>query len=796
MHIHLGGIIFSRFQISLKPSRWATNARRRFVKCVPALICLYGGLLPLPTWAGEWSILEDNLRTLKIDSSAASELPPADVTLQYSKPGAEYVDNAAFVLGWNASKPIDLTQFRRLSGSFTAKTAEGYYSGRTALVFVDSKKRECAFMLNKEYFNAKTGTDFEFGLTAFPKDFDPKDVVSANLRVWLPNHSHNGQISLERLQLDKVEPGEIEQKRAEAWSKSQKALTTPFAIYPVHSSAKLKRDSWSPHWTDSKIAPLVLTAGRGGTDDFQFAVLAGGDSLEPLRIELGEFQTASGQILAPKGRFYELQWSPTLPKDRTTVFEGWYPDMLKPLNDGVLPLSPQHLSGLWGEMSIPADAKPGSYSGIIKLTRNGFSKEIPIAITVNNIEIPKRPTLRTAFWLHMDDMAKRIGKAAGEYPNKEEWKPWVDAALENRITPTWFAGGHFKVSKDASTGNYTVDASRLIEFSDYVIANGGNAVDVGGSCWFGPNIYHFPGFVFLGFPGETPEDAKIWSERVVPPHRKQILNEYLSTLRKAAQKGGWERFAYVQPWDEPNDEARNHHLQVIIPELADSIQKTWPDLRLANTTHLPGNLEKLITMAVPTIPVVDNPKDGGRSWSAALRAEGRAPWFYSCVSYGITIAENGIRDRLIPSHAFDGGADGYLFWGLNKFYIVDTATLRMTEVSDIIDMGRSPYGLSEGFGDGYLLYPSPDSPGEIYPSLRIKAFRSGMEDFEYANRLQVLVNASTIEPGQKERSKSLFQKLRRALYYQAWEDPGIVNRIRSEMGELIDEIEKSSVPEP
>ena len=144
---------------------------------------------------------------------------------------------------------------------------------------------------------------------------------------------------------------------------------------------------------------------------------------------------------------------------------------------------------------------------------------------------------------------------------------------------------------------------------------------------------------------------------------------------------------------------------------------------------------------------------------------------------------------MVPLHAFDGGADGYLFWGLNKFWNVDEKTLQLTEVSNVMNLGRSLYGCSSLFGDGYLVYPDPEDASVVYPSLRLKAFRSGMEDYEFAKRLRDLAKRREVDPKLAALAAEALGQLKMALYYDAWEKPETVNAFRAQTGAAIDAIE-------
>ncbi|MEI6338334.1 MAG: hypothetical protein WCQ57_07090 [Verrucomicrobiota bacterium] len=595
---------------------------------LPCVLALASQALSASSSEGSrWEVTGDAITNLVAESSEGGELsPPADLTLHYKKLNPGYYDGPAFSLDWKPRSPLDLSAFKRFLGCFEAQTADGYYSGRTLLTLVDKKGLEATFLIDKEYFDAKGGKDFEVGLYGYPAGFDARAVARMQLRVYIPNHPHDGTIAITGLHFDENPPGELEDSRRKEWQKRQSALQGEFALLPVHATAKVSRDQW-----EEKPTPEIsLNAGRGGTDDFQVVVMPGGESQDPVRVRIEGLKQESGEALNASARFYEVVWMPTLPSQREATFEGYYPDLLKPLKDDALPLTPERVSALWGEIAVPEDAKPGTYRGQLVFERGKTTTAIPVVVTVHNLLIPKRPSFANSFWFYPGDVAKRLGKPEGELLTLAEAKPWLDLALENRITPTFFSPQHFTVAKDAASGNYTVDASRLVEFSNYVMSHGGTIVNAGGSCWFGQMIYNEPQHVFSGFPGEDPADKALWVKGALPEHRRQILDEYVRTLHAAAVQGGWDKSAYFQPWDEPNADAGQNHLQVIIPELSASLARNWPEARLAIAGNVPANLAPLVTMPVPTIPVVDNPRDGGRAWSAGMRAVGLTPWFYAC----------------------------------------------------------------------------------------------------------------------------------------------------------------------
>jgi len=167
------------------------------------------------------------------------------------------------------------------------------------------------------------------------------------------------------------------------------------------------------------------------------------------------------------------------------------------------------------------------------------------------------------------------------------------------------------------------------------------------------------------------------------------------------------------------------------------------------------------------------------------------------VSFGITIPEVAIRDRLIPLYGFNSGAEGYLFWGLNYH-----SRFRRYSGKQPWDGFRSERGVSSLMGDGTLIYPIPEgsylSTGSklLYcPSTRLKMFRAGMEDYEFLNQLRRLYRrhmSSLSDDGRAQLERLL--DLDTLLFHSAWEHPGLVHRRRKEVGNWITKLAAATDP--
>ena len=79
-----------------------------------------------------------------------------------------------------------------------------------------------------------------------------------------------------------------------------------------------------------------------------------------------------------------------------------------------LPANETH--GFWVDVYVPANAPPGVYRGVYRLTADGGSaRDIPVSLTVWDFTLPQTPTLVTAFGSpRLHDYYRRRAKTNNE----------------------------------------------------------------------------------------------------------------------------------------------------------------------------------------------------------------------------------------------------------------------------------------------------------------------------------------------------------------------------------------------
>ena len=730
---------------------------------------------PLSTRTFEYMLKCDaHFSTMQVPEFSARNLPGSGgipgLRIDYVK-NFNYFDPPMYKAVYTPETPLDLSNCRRMTGKLTTIVGHGYYSGRWYIELTDKNQKKVSFCIGKESWRFRDGWDFELPLTGFPRGFDCAHIATVTFTGYAPVHAHRGVVILENLAFDADAPMENENARAAAFQQAM-ADAPQLRLFPVAPETIIFPDSTG---FTAPETPFPLRTAKGGCDDLQLVISPGKDPRQSLTVAATNFTSADGaDIPAECIKFYELLFVPTLPPGYETTYEGHYPDILRPLTGnaaGTVPLYRNRITVLWVKVTVPRSAAAGTYSG--KLLIGG--QEVALTLTVDNFTMPERPTLRTSFWL----FPNRIPRQNPDRPATfEDLRPWIDAALEAKMTPILTTENPedepFTITRQ-SDGTYTVDLSAWKNYYSYVMAHGGNAIHVADTHWFGRRLFNLPRT--NGFTGESPEDLAKHDPAAIVPHRLQILQAYLQQARTFLAANQWQDFAYIQLWDEPNARAR----ETILPLLYSTVFQQAPDIRLALTKSIPENLAAFVKMPIPSIPAIDNGFDNGRGYSANARRLGRSPWVYSCVSYGLTISEVPVRNRLLPLYCFAAKVDGYLFWALN-YYNIDQVRNFPAQPWPVY---RYTNGIKEGMGDGVMLYPPEPGNTEPMSSCRMQLWRSGMDDFEYLTELQRLFHEKEHLLSGDVRA-AIMELLDISVFLnKSWEHPALPDLLRSKAGDAI-----------
>jgi hypothetical protein len=391
-----------------------------------------------------------------------------------------------------------------------------------------------------------------------------------------------------------------------------------------------------------------------------------------------------------------MVWEPGSAAEPT--ISGFVPDPLEP-HRGALGVPAGSAQAVWIDVYIPKDTPRGTHRGTVRIDVGGAPCELPacrlpIALEVLDVAMPDVPSTRTMVWFSGADedreyMASRYFDAPATVSRREM------AALRRRHL--WLARRH-RVSLFASDDSLA-DGAPGQELHDQLDGKA-FATEAG---YDGPGVSApLDVYAIHAYGGSlTPEEAKTWSD-------------WFSAVAPAA-----EYFLYVV--DEPHDEA-------LFPGINEIARRAAPVP--AFVTHRPTEaLACDIFCALPADYSV-----------ATARAVKQRVWTYNGVRpFSGTFATDdvAISPRVNPWIQHKYGIARWFYWEATYYRDVQGGRSH-------VDVWREAQNFGTRFGDringdGLLMYPGRDRrfPAEDrgvdrpLPSLRLKAWRRGIEDVEY-----------------------------------------------------------------
>lgn len=408
----------------------------------------------------------------------------------------------------------------------------------------------------------------------------------------------------------------------------------------------------------------------------------------------------------------------TTPSPDSPYSPGWWPDALIPfvhpetgqsLSGGRFPAAPFPVSAgqnqpVWVEVFIPEGTPAGTYQGQLTVTANGYEPTVvPLTVTVRNFTLPARSSLRSTFG-DIRDLTRFHGVSEGTPEYNEVEQRYATALVKHRVALYNTAASTPDIAEDGSVDTTRSDAAMRFYMDT-----------------LGANSWQIPFRKFVPFTDPLGVD------------RPRALR-YLRSLYDYLAVNGWADRAYTFSVDEPGS-AQEYQA---VRDFASLVHEANPNLKFLLTEPptpqdpLWGDLYGNVDIWVPGFGSYD-------SVSAQTRQTlGEEVWSYAagwqCADCPKWLLDYPAINHRIPLWInWTSHITGLFYW---------TTTYWPN------DPWVDPKTYGSYNGDGSLLYPG-DAVGYQGPvtSLRLKAIRDGMEDYEYLKLLADLgdkASANTI----------------------------------------------------
>jgi hypothetical protein len=553
-------------------------------------------------------------------------------------------------------------------------------------------------------------------------------------------------------------------------------LTCTFIPLNIEAAWKVwtSNDTIRPlrHTGAGPLKKVVLAAARNEYGSFQILVRTD----EPVRIiniMAGDFRGPRGKrIRSSQARLYrEHQLKVTASSNGNPNSEtGWYSDALIPLDNGrerqnitgnefvAIPfdLPPHQTQGFFVEIHVPKDATPGIYRGKFEVI---FSEKptvvIAVILTVWNFSLPDIPTLQTVTGSPVENLRRYYLTKVGKHGEKNppDWTAIETQCAEelsrhrvNAVPPLETVTP--LLQSDSSWQIPPEQAAKLRSFIDTYHLN---AVRT-------PH----PGTIIRDIDKEQ-EKLRAWlsafdrlAREVNRPH--VLFYTYLKDEPNSEND-----YRLVRKWGRAIRKAQSV-VKVLVVEQTKTQDEKW------------GTLGGAVDIWCPAFFLHDEQSASER------RLLGEIIWCYTALNLGRPtpwwlLDAPLLNYRITPWIAWRYNMKGILYWG---------AMSHWQEVEDPwTDSATYKPAGNKGpkyNGEGVLLYPADHLGYEgVVPSLRLKALRDGIQDYEY---LAILDRA-----GLGDKARRLILPLAESWFN--WEkDPAVVKAIRLKLAQMITEEKK------
>jgi len=502
------------------------------------------------------------------------------------------------------------------------------------------------------------------------------------------------------------------------WVPSVSAPAAELNVWNVAETRRVLRDEPA-----GASRPVQLSAARNEWESFQILVRCD-EPVKGITIAPGDLLGPGGAVLRGDDAllYRQHQLELTVATDRNDAFKpGWYPDPLIPFRHPVtrkplsgarfvavpfdLPAGQTH--GFWVDLYVPPDLAPGEYRGSYRLTaEGGKAADIPVFLTVWGFALPRVATLQTEFGSPAGSLRRYYRERAKTHkePQPSDWDA-VDTQVAEMMTQhrvNCTPPSACLTPVEQPDGSWRIPAEEVAKLRKFVDRYQANALQV-------------------------PHPARIVKD---PDAESEKLGAWLRAFDRAAKELGRPNIVfYTYLKDEPNDEAAYHYVRkwgkairsahstvkVLVVEQTKTQDPKWGDLYGAVDIWCP-----LFSLHDPETGA-QRQAFGETLWTyTALCQLEKTPWWH--IDYPL------LNYRVPTWIAWRGRMKGLLYWG------------GLSHWSDVEDPWTDPKTYRSGKGptaplfngEGTLAYPArPAGYDGIAASLRMKALRDAIEDYEY-----------------------------------------------------------------
>ncbi|TDD49110.1 DUF4091 domain-containing protein [Kribbella antibiotica] len=397
---------------------------------------------------------------------------------------------------------------------------------------------------------------------------------------------------------------------------------------------------------------------------------------------------------------------------------GLYPDVLRPVSNGEIPVRPDSWAALWFDVRTTDPARADAHELTVVLSSAGtelYRQAVTVELT--GVELPPLDIV-SSHWMHVDALADHYGVPVF---SAEHWSlidRFMASAAEmgatSLLTPVWTPPLDTAVDSyrtvvqlidiTATDDGYEFGFDQLRRWLELCRRNGITGVEV---------AHLFTQWGAKATPGILVSGQRTfgWDVDATDPRYRDLMQALLPALQAVLDEE-WDREHVVfHISDEPSGEEGLASYLAAKASVADLL-KGWTvvDALSEHSFWTSGAVELPVVATDHVEPfLADRPE---------------RLWVYYCVSQNRDVANRFIgmpsaRNRAIGHQLFAAGVDGFLHWGFNFWY-------SQYSVRQVDPFTETSAGGAFPSGDPFIVYPGTD--GTPWPSLRHRVFAQAIWD--------------------------------------------------------------------
>ena len=487
---------------------------------------------------------------------------------------------------------------------------------------------------------------------------------------------------------------------------------------------KILQDKTDLYEDIKRSAAVSIVAAKGEYESAQIIMTAKSD-VAAYDVEVQDLKSSDGKKFSRNNITVYVERYINIEQNYDNIpnqLKGMYPDALVPFvaikEYGENRITANSNQGLYFTFNVPIGQAADIYTGEIKISCDGKTENIPVTLSVLNLEVNEKTHTKSIF---LNSWAMQSGELNMSQALVDSY---TDALLEFRLSPNmlvnktefsdediaYYAEKAYKYCVNDRFSNYsipykivTVDNQNCFDvgvFHKYVMALAQKSMDTG------VNLLE-KAVCYFGYIDEPDQFGLIEAVKVTE-------REFGKAVEVAAQ-------AIL---------AADYNTEYATPKFVQAVAESARNIQNVVTVGYNAALDGYVKAWCPMFHLCDS-EDQRTKYDEVNVGD---KWWYGCNSPDVPYATYHIDDsmlspRLVSWMQAEYGITGNLYWATN-YYTMQNGNF----IDDYFDYAERGFRCN---GDGMLFYPGGqyglDKP---IPSMRLMSIRDGLEEYELLYNLQ------------------------------------------------------------